>query len=62
MEIREYDVVLLKSGEEGTILEIFTRENFLIELENNNQQDINISEIWKILWPLPLSSFKKETH
>ena len=62
MEIREYDVFLLKSGEEGTILEIFNQEEFLIELINNEQKDINISEIEKVLWSLPLSSFKKETH
>jgi hypothetical protein len=62
MEIREYDVVLLKSGEEGTILEIFNQEDFLIELINNEQKDINISEIEKVLWSLPLSSFKNETH
>ena len=53
MEIREYDVVLLKSGEEGTILEIFNQEEFLIELINNEQKDINISEIEKVLWSLP---------
>ena len=28
MEIREYDVVLLKTKQKGTILEIFDQENF----------------------------------
>lgn len=55
MEIREYDVVLLKTKQKGTILEIFDQENFLIEMENNDQQDINISDIEMVVWSLPIS-------
>ena len=53
MIIKQYDVVLFKTIEEGTILEIFDQENFLVELDNNDLIDVTISDIEKVIWTMP---------
>lgn len=54
MDIRQFDVVLLKSGKDGTILEVFDKDNFLIEMaDDNNIEQVNISDIEKVVWTAP---------
>ena len=53
MVIRQFDVVLLKTKEEGTILEVFDKDNFLVEFDDNSDRVVNISDIEKVVWIAP---------
>ena len=53
MVIRQFDVVLLKTKEEGTILEVFDKDNFLVEFDDNSDRVMNISDIEKVVWIAP---------
>lgn len=52
MKISEYDRVLLKDGNEASIVEIFSKEDFLADIDRNNDTDtdmIHISDIKKVI-------------
>lgn len=51
--IEVFDVVLLNTNEQATVLENFGDKNFLIEVYTDGKfvlKDINFSEIQKVLW------------
>ena len=56
MTIKELDVVLLKNGKEGTVLEVYTQNNdYLIEISNENGETlelpiVNINDIEKVTY------------
>ena len=51
--IEVFDVVLLNTNEQATVLENFGDKNFLVEVYTDGKfvlKDINFSEIQKVLW------------
>lgn len=54
MDIRQFDVVLLKTKEEATVLEIHEDKiHFLVEFDDNSDRVVNISDIEKVVWIAP---------
>lgn len=52
MIIRQYDRVLLKDGHEASIVEIFTAELFLADIDKDGDtytEEVTLSEILKVL-------------
>ncbi|HHY74042.1 MAG TPA: DUF4926 domain-containing protein [Bacillus bacterium] len=52
MEIKQFDVVKLKDGQEGTVLEVFKVPSvgYLVEIDGGETVTVGIEEIDKIVW------------
>ena len=61
--IEVFDVVLLNTNEQATVLENFGDKNFLVEVYTNGKfvlKNINSFEIQKVLWHLESNSISQD--
>ena len=61
--IKVFDVVLLNTNEQATVLEKFDDKNFLVEVYTDGKfvlKNINSFEIQKVLWHLESNSISQD--
>ena len=61
--VKVFDVVLLNTNEQATVLEIFSDRNFLVEVYTDGEfvlKNINSFEIQKVLWHLESNSISQD--
>lgn len=52
MDIKQYDVVLLKDGREGDIIEINGDDTFVIDVGSSSKD-------WETLWSVPVTDIER---
>ena len=61
--VKVFDVVLLNTNEQASVLEIFSDKNFLVEVYTDGKfvlKNINSFEIQKVLWRLESNSISQD--
>lgn len=56
--LNEFDIVRIKSGEEGTVVEVLDYYRSIIELKNGELKDISRKDIVEIVWKNHGGNFK----